>query len=242
MGTSDLACFLLTTPSGHILIDTALEQSAPILRENITSLGFKVSDIRIILSGHAHFDHVAGHADMKAASGAQVFASAADAMVLESGGKKGFHPIGDYKPVKVDRIIKDKDNVKLGKWTLTAHLTPGHTEGNTTWTTTINENGKKLNVVFAGSMSINPGVRMINNPTWAGIREAYANSFATLKSLPCDVFLGPHAPFFDMEAKVPKMLSGKPNPFIDPAGYKRYIARWEKSYLEQVAKERTESK
>ena len=110
-----------------------------------------------------------------------MFASAADAMVLESGGKKGFHPI-DYKPVKVDRIIKDKDNVKLGKWTLTAHLTPGHTEGNTTWTTTINENGKKLNVVFAGSMSINPGVRMINNPTWAGIREAYANSFATLKS------------------------------------------------------------
>ena len=101
---------------------------------------------------------------MKAASGAQVFASAADAMVPESGGKKGFHPIGDYKPVKVDRIIKDKDNVKLGKWTLTAHLTPGHTEGNTT--TTINENGKKLNVVFAGSMSINPGVRMINNPTW----------------------------------------------------------------------------
>ena len=170
-----------------------------------------------------------------------MFASAADAMVLESGGKKGFHPIGDYKPVKVDRIIKDKDNVKLGKWTLTAHLTPGHTEGNTTWTTTINENGKKLNVVFAGSMSINPGVRMINNPTWAGIREAYANSFATLKSLPCDVFLGPHAPFFDMEAKVPKMLSGKPN-FIDPAGYKRYIARWRRAGLEQVAKERTESK
>ena len=154
-------------------------------REHHASLGFKVSDIRIILSGHAHFDHVAGHADMKAASGA-MFASA-DAMVLESGGKKGFHPIGDYKPVKVDRIIKDKDNVKLGKWTLTAHLTPGHTEGNTTWTTTINENGKKLNVVFAGSMSINPGVCMINNPTWAGIREAYANSFATLKSLPCDV-------------------------------------------------------
>ena len=240
MGTSDLACFLLTTPSGHILIDTALEQSAPILRENITSSGFKVSDIRIILSGHAHFDHVAGHADMKAASGAQVFASAADAMVLESGGKKGFHPIGDYKPVKVDRIIKDKDNVKLEVDTQCTSHTRSY-RGNTTWTTTINENGKKLNVVFAGSMSINPGVRMINNPTWAGIREAYANSFATLKSLPCDVFLGPHAPFFDMEAKVPKMLSGKPNLFYRPSRYKRYIAR-EKSYLEQVAKERTESK
>jgi metallo-beta-lactamase class B len=242
VGTSDLACFLLTTPSGHILIDTALQQSAPILRENIASLGFKVADIRIILSGHAHFDHVAGHADMKSASGAQVFASAADAIVLESGGKKGFHPLGDYKPVKVDRIIKDGDTVTLGKWTLTAHLTPGHTEGNTTWTTTVNERGKRLNVVFAGSMSINPGVRMINNPTWPGIREAYATSFATLKSLPCDVFLGPHAPFFDMEAKVPKIGSGKANPFIDPAGYQRYINRWEKDYLDQIAKERAESK
>ena len=120
---------------------------------------------------------------MKAASGAQVFASAADAMVLESGGKKGFqHPI-DYKPVKVDRIIKDKDNVKLGKWTLTAHLTPGHTEGNTTWTTTINENGKKLNVVFAGACrSTREG--MINNPTWAGIREAYANSVCDAEVTP----------------------------------------------------------
>ena len=216
VGTSDLACFLLTTPSGHILIDTALEQSAPILRENITSL--RLQSVR-------HQDHPLRPCALRSCSRPRryesgerclAFASAADAMVLESGGKKGFHPIGDYKPVKVDRIIKDKDNVKLGKWTLTAHLTPGHTEGNTTWTTTINENGKKLNVVFAGSMSINPGVRMIN-PTWAGIREAYANSFATLKSLPCDVFLGPHAPFFDMEAKVPKMLSGKPKSFYRPS-------------------------
>lgn len=242
VGTSDLACFLLTTPSGHILIDTALEQSAPILRSNIASLGFKLTDIKIILSGHAHFDHVAGHADMKSASGAQVFASAADAMVLESGGKKGFHPLVDYKPVKVDRIIKDGELVTLGKWTLTAHLTPGHTEGNTTWTTTINDNGKKLDVVFVGSMSINPGVRMLNNPTWPGIREAYARSFSTLKSLRCDVFLGPHAPFFDMEAKVSKLGPGKPNPFIDPMGYRRYIERWEKGYNDQVAKEQAASK
>lgn len=242
VGTSDLACFLLTTPSGHILIDTALEQSAPILRSNITSLGFKLTDIKIILSGHAHFDHVAGHADMKAVTGAQVFASAADAIVLESGGTKGFHPLGDFKPVKVERIIKDGDAVSLGKWQLKAHLTPGHTEGNTTWTTTVEENGKKLNVVFAGSMSINPGVRMINNPTWPGIRDAYASSFAKLKSLPCDVFLGPHASFFDMEAKVAKVGDSNVNPFIDPQGYQRYIARWEKGYLEQVAKERAEKK
>ena len=237
VGTSNLACFLLTTPSGHILIDTALEQSAPILRANIAALGFKLTDIKIILSGHAHFDHVAGHADMKSASGAQVFASAADAMVIESGGTKGFHPLGSYKPVKVDRILKDGDMVSLGNTTLTAHLTPGHTEGNTTWTTTVEESGRKYNVVFAGSMSINPGVRMINNPTWPGILEAYAGSFAKLKSLPCDVFLGPHAPFFDMEAKVTKIGSG--NPFVDPVGFQKYISMFEKSYRDQVARERS---
>jgi len=237
VGTSNLACFLLTTPSGHILIDTALEQSAPILRANIAALGFKLTDIKIILSGHAHFDHVAGHADMKSASGAQVFASAADAMVIESGGTKGFHPLGSYKPVKVDRILKDGDMVSLGNTTLTAHLTPGHTEGNTTWTTTVEESGRKYNVVFAGSMSINPGVRMINNPTWPGILEAYAGSFAKLKSLPCDVFLGPHAPFFDMEAKVTKIGSG--NPFVDPVGFQEYISMFEKSYRDQVARERS---
>ena len=236
--TSDLACFVLSTPSGHILIDTALEQSAPILRSNITSLGFKLGDIKLILSGHAHFDHTAGHAAMKEATGALVLASAADALVLESGGKKGFHPIGEYRPVKVDRILRDGDSVTLGKWDLKAHLTPGHTEGNTTWTTTVEENGKRYNVVFAGSMSINPGVRMIGNPTWPGIADAYASSFARLKSLPCDVFLGPHAPFFDMEAKVAKSGSGTANPFIDRPGFLRYIARWEKGYLEQVAKER----
>ena len=238
VGTSDIACFLLTTPSGHILIDTALEQSAPILRANIATLGFKLSDIKMILSGHAHFDHTAGHAAMKELTGALVLASAADAMVLESGGKKGFHPLGEYKPVKVDRVVKDGDSITLGKWVLKAHLTPGHTEGNTTWTTTVEENGKRYNVVFAGSMSINPGVRMLNNPTWPGIAEAYAGSFAKLKSLPCDVFLGPHAPFFDMEAKVAKIGSGSVNPFIDKAGYQRYIARWEKGYVDQIAKER----
>ncbi len=239
VGTSNLACFLLTTPSGHILIDTGLQESAPIVRSNIAALGFKLTDIRIILSGHAHFDHVAGHADMKKITGAQVFASAADASVLESGGKKGFHPLETYKPVKVDRIIKDGDLVRLGNVVLTAHLTPGHTEGNTTWTTTTEANGRKYDVVFAGSMSINPGVRMVNNPTWPGISEAYAKSFEILKSLHCDVFLGPHAPFFDMEAKVSRLGKGSANPFVDPEGYRNYIASWEKRYHEQIVGERS---
>ncbi|MEP7270293.1 MAG: subclass B3 metallo-beta-lactamase [Acidobacteriota bacterium] len=239
VGTSNLACFLITTPAGHILIDTALEQSKTILRSNIETLGFKLTDIKVMLSGHAHFDHVAGHADMKAATGAQVCATAADAVVMESGGRKGFHPIGSYRPVKIDRILKDGEAVRLGDVVLTAHLTAGHTEGNTTWTTTIEESGRKLNVVFAGSMSINPGVRMVGNPTWPGIAEAYAKSFELLKSLPCDVFLGPHAPFFNMEEKVARHnAKAQSNPFIDPQGYRDYIASWEKRYLEQIREER----
>jgi metallo-beta-lactamase class B len=239
VGTNNLACYLITTPEGHILLDTALQESAPIITANIEALGFKLKDIKIILSSHAHFDHVAGHADMKAATGAQVYATAADAVTLESGGTRGFHPVGAYKAVKVDKVIKDSEVVRLGNAAMTAHLTPGHTEGNTTWTTTVEENGKKYDVVVVASMSINPGVRMVNYPPWPKIAEAYANSFRILKSLHCDVFLGPHAPFFNMEAKV-RMMSAetKTNPFIDPEGYRNYIALYEKSYKEQIIRER----
>ena len=231
VGTNNLACFLITTPNGHILLDTAMQESAPLVRANIAALGFKLQDIKIILSSHAHFDHVAGHAEMKAATGARVYATAADAVTLESGGTKGFHPLNPYKPVKVDKVIQDGEVVRLGGAAMTAHLLPGHTEGNTAWTMIGEEGGKKYNVVFVGSMSINPGVKLVNNPTWPKIAEAYADSFARLKVLPCDVFLGPHAPFFDMEAKVKRMgQENKTNPFIDPEGYRNYIASFEKLY------------
>jgi len=241
VGTNNLACYLITTPAGHILIDTAMEESGPIVRGNIESLGYKLKDIKIMLSSHAHFDHVAGHADMKAATGATVFASAEDAKIMESGGKVGFHPLTPYKPVKIDKIIKDGDVVRLGNVELTAHITPGHTEGNTAWTMTVADGGKRYDVVFVSSMSINPGVRMVNNPTWPGVAEAYAKSFEKLKQLHCDVFLGPHAPFFDMETKVKKMNADpKTNPFIDPEGYRKFLDGLEKSYHEQIERERKE--
>jgi metallo-beta-lactamase class B len=238
VGTNDLACYLITTPSGHILLDTALDESGPILKANIAELGFKLTDIKIILSSHAHFDHVAGHANMKAATGAQVFASEPDAPVLESGGAKSFFPLTQYKPVKVDRKLKDNEVVKLGDIEMKAHITPGHTEGNTAWTTVVTENGKKYDVVFTASMSINPGVHMVNFKPWPAIAEAYAGSFKTLRGLHCDVFLGPHARFFDMETKVGKLNSNPAvNPFIDPNGYKEFLDSLEKSYLEQIKKE-----
>jgi metallo-beta-lactamase class B len=216
-----------------------MQESAPIIRANIEALGYKLKNIRIILSSHAHFDHVAGHADMVAATGARVYATEADAETLESGGTKAFHPMTPYKPVKVSRILKDGDIVRIGNVALTAHLTPGHTEGNTTWTTTVEENGRKYDVVFVGSMSINPGVRMVNYPPWPKIAEAYARSFRILKELPCDVFLGPHGVFFNLEEKVRRMNADpKINPFVDPEGYRNYIAEYEKLYNEQLERER----
>ena len=239
VGTNNLACYLITSPAGHILLDTAMAESSPLVRANIEALGYRLKDVRIILASHAHFDHVAGHAAMQAATGARVFATAADAATLESGGTQGFHPLNPYQPVKVNKIIKDGAIVRLGKLALTAHLTPGHTEGNTTWTMTVEEKGKKYNVVFVGSMSINPGVKLVNNVTWPQVAEAYARSFQLLKTLPCEVFLGPHAPFFNMEAKVERMKAGATeNPFIDAAGLRNYIATYEKSYNEQLQRER----
>jgi len=239
VGTNDLACYLITTPAGHILLDTGLKESPAIVRANIATLGFKLQDIKIILSGHAHYDHVGGHAEMKEATGAQVYASAGDAAILESGGTKTFHPLKPFKPVKVDHVIKDGGTVRLGGVTLTAHVTPGHTEGNTTWTTVAAEKGKNYDVVFVGSMSINPGVHLVNYPAWPKIAEVYARSFEILKGLHCDVFLGPHASFFDMESKS-KRINSDPNsnPFIDPTGYQNYIARFEKLYNEQLQRER----
>jgi metallo-beta-lactamase class B len=238
VGTNDLACYLITTPSGHILLDTALEESAPIVKANIAELGFKLSDIKIILSSHAHFDHVAGHALMKEATGATVYASAKDAEVLESGGTKGFFPLGSYKPVKVDRILKDGETVSLGAVKMRAHFTPGHTEGNTAWTTEVVQDGRKYDVVFVSSMSINTGVHLVNFPAWPGVGDAYKNSFARLKKLHCDIFLGPHARFFDMENKVRRMGENpKVNPFIDPNGYQKYIADFEAAYNKQLGED-----
>ena len=238
VGTNDLACYLIKTPVGHILLDTGLEESPPIVRANIMALGFKLRDIKIILSSHAHYDHVGGHADMKRVTGAQVYASAGDAAILESGGTRAFHPLKPFKPVKVDRVIKDGEVVRLGGLALTAHLTPGHTEGNTTWTTVVVEKGKKYDVVFVGSMSINPGVYMLNYPPWPDIAKVYARSFAVLKRLHCDVFLGPHASFYDMQAKSQRLSAGaKTNPFIDPEGYRNYISRFEKRYQEQLQRD-----
>jgi len=237
VGTSDVTSYLIVTPNGHILLDTGYEESAPIIKANIAELGFKLSDIKIMLSSHAHFDHVGGHADMKRETGARVFASAGDTPVLESGGTKTFFQIGSFKPVKVDQVLNDGSRVTLQDTTLVAHVTPGHTAGNTAWTTTVTENGKQYRVVFVSSMSINPGVHMVNFAPWPDIADAYARSFQALRALPCDIFLGPHAGFFNLQERAARMDKAGTNPFVDTNGYKNYIARFERLYHEQLKQE-----
>lgn len=239
VGTNDLACYLITSPDGHILLDTAMVETVPIVKSNIESLGFKLSDIKVILGSHAHFDHNAGHAAMKQLTGATVYASREDAEVLESGGQKSFDQLGNYPPVKVDRLLKDGQIVKLGSNKLKAHLTPGHTKGNTAWTMAVQENGKTYDVVFAPSMSINPGVYLVDFPAWPGVTDAYWKSFETLKKLRCDVFLAPHAGFFNLEAKVEQMKIATSNPFIDPDGYRQFVTKYEAAFQAQLKKDRS---
>jgi metallo-beta-lactamase class B len=238
VGTSDPTAFLFTTGAGHILVDTTYERSAPLVADAIRALGFKLEDVRIILSSHAHLDHVGGHAAMKKLTGAQIVATAQDAVNLESGGAKAFHQIGNFTPVTVDRRLKDGDTVQLGGTTLTAHLLPGHTEGNTAWTTTVEENGRRYGVLIAPSMSINPGVKMVNNTAWPGVADAYASSFKRLREMRCEIFLGPHAGFFDLTGKRQRQQAGSADAFVDPKGYVSFLNDLEKKYLAQVQRER----
>ena len=202
------------------------------IEANVRKLGFKLADVKILLSSHAHFDHAGGLAELKRATGAKFAASEKDAPLLARGGKGDFL-FGDkatFPPIQADRILRDGDTVILGGTTLTAHLTPGHTMGNTTWTTKVKEGDRTYDVVFAASMSILAGVSLTKNVTYPEIGEDYARTFRVLKSLPCDVFLGSHASFFDGLGKADRLRKGaKENPFVDPQGYRDYVARRKRS-------------
>jgi metallo-beta-lactamase class B len=243
VGLSGVSSWLITTPEGHILIDTTFEDAVPKICRNIEQLGFKVGDIKLLLSSHAHVDHTGGHALMKKLSGARVLASAADAHLLETGGADDFSPFPKellaYTPAKTDKIVMDDETVSLGGVTLTAHLTPGHTKGATTWTMTVKEDEKNYAVVFFSSVSIVEPTPLLHNPAYPTIVEDYAATFKKLKALPGDIFLAPHADQFGFTAKLKRLDEGaNPNPFVDPEGWKRFIANAENVFLKQLAAEK----
>jgi metallo-beta-lactamase class B len=234
VGASDITSFLITTPQGHILLDGGFEETAPLIRDSVNKLGFKMEDVKILLNNHSHYDHAGGLAALKKLTGAKLVASAGDAPILARGGKDDYL-FGDtmtYPPVQADRIVKDGDTVILGGTTLTAHVTAGHTPGTTTWTMTVEDGGKKYAVVFAGSTSVLPKVALKDNAKYPTIAADYAHTFEVLKKLPCDLFLSSHGSFFDLKGKAERLRKGEtPNPFIDPQGYRAWVERNEAAFL-----------
>jgi metallo-beta-lactamase class B len=226
VGSEQLGSFLITTPAGHILINSDYEETVPVIQAAVDKLGFKFTDIKILLGSHAHPDHMTGDALVKQLTGATVMAMEEDVPALTN-----MRPVG--KPHPIDRVLHDGDTVTLGGTTLVAHLTPGHTKGCTTWALKTTENGKTYDVVIVGSVSLN-AANLAGTPAYPNIQEDFIKSFRKLRSLPADVFLGSHTGFYRMTEKYARLEKGEPNPFIDPAGYKALIDSAEKAFQTRV--------
>jgi metallo-beta-lactamase class B len=241
VGTKDLASYLVTTPQGHILINSDYEENVPLVKASVEKLGFKFGDIKILLISHAHADHCAGSAAIKKLTGAKYMVMQPDVEEIENGGLTNFR-YGDkanlYPPTKVDSVLKDLDEVKLGGSVLTAHLTPGHTRGCTTWTMKVTDGGKSLNAVIIGSPNVNPGYQLVGNAKYPQIATDFEKTFQVLNSLPVDIFLGAHGSYYGMIAKYALLKPNGPNPFIDPQGYHAYVAEREEAFRKEWEKQK----
>jgi metallo-beta-lactamase class B len=232
VGTEGLGSFLITTPEGHILINSDYERTVPMIRASVEKLGFRFTDVKILLGSHAHGDHMEGDALFKELTGARVMAMDLDVPALER-----MRPGG--KPHPVDRVLHDGDEVKLGGVTLVAHLTPGHTKGCVTWTMKVQDGGKTYDVVILGSIGVNAGYILVNNKDYPQIADDYVRGFKVLRSLPCDIFLGSHGRFYSLKEKYAKLDKGGANPFIDAAGYKAHLDLQEKAFQAKLAEQKS---
>lgn len=242
VGASDVTSYLIATPKGHIILDGGFAETAPMIRKNIEALGFKYDEVKIILSTHAHYDHAGGLAELKATTGARFMASTGDAPLLEAGGK-GDPQFGDqypFPPIKPDETIRDLDRVALGGTILTARITPGHTKGCTTWTTTIRERGKSYNVAFLCSPSVPSSYKLVGNPEYPNAVADYRKHFSILKAMSVDVFLAAHGNFFNLTEKRGKLAEGDKDAFVDPQGYKQFVAQMEKRFEEKAREQSNE--
>jgi metallo-beta-lactamase class B len=242
VGSKDLASYLVVTPEGNILINSNLESSVPQIKASVEKLGFRFSDTKILLISHAHWDHDAGSAAILKMTGAKYMVMDADVGVVEDGGKSDFaygkNKSNWYTPAKVDRVLHDGDEVKLGGAVLVAHKTPGHTRGCTTWTMKVTDNGKNYDAVIVGSPNVNPGFRLADRPSYPGIAADYEKTFRVLKSLHCDLFLGAHGGYFGLAAKYDRLKAGDKTAFVDPAGYAAYVAERQRAFEKELARQR----
>jgi metallo-beta-lactamase class B len=243
VGVKGFASYLIVTPDGDMLLDTGFRETVPPVEASIRKLGFRVEDVHILLLSHAHFDHAGGLAGMKAATHARLLVSPGDAPLLERGGRDdfAFADSARFPPVKVDALLQDGVPVRLGGVEMTPHFTPGHTKGCTTWTMTVRDRGQQRHVVFACSLST-PGYQVVNNPKYPGMLNDYKMSIATMRKLPCDIFLAAHPSQFGMDRKLTELKNHPdgPNPFVDPAGYKTYLDASEAELNEKAAAQNAE--
>jgi len=227
VGSADLAAYLIVTPRGDILINSNLQSSPALIRQSVEQLGFRFSDIKILLISHAHYDHCAGSAQILRETGARYEVMAPDVPVVESGGKLDFAYGADrsmqYPPAHVDRALHDGEKLELGGTVLTAHLTAGHTKGTTTWTLDEKQNGRLLHVVILGGPTLNSSYKLVRNRAYPQIASDYEHQFAVLRALPCDIFLGAHGGYFGLTEKYARWKAGDREAFIDPAGYREFI-------------------
>ena len=242
VGTVELAVMLVATPEGHILIDGGMPESVPQIEKNIAALGFKLSDVKYLLLTHAHFDHMGGLAQLKRDSGAQLVVSVGDTPYVEQGYKDfGRTAFVKVPPAHVDRQIGDGETIELGGVTLTAHLTPGITPGCTSWTMPVTENGVRHEVIFYGSTTLG-GNPLVNNTRYPQIVADYRHSFALLKAIKADVFLAPHAGFFNAQRKAAQAKAGEPNPFVVPGELQHFVEGTQRSFEAELAKQQAAAK
>ena len=241
VGSEDLASYLIATPNGLILINSSLEASVPLIRRSVESLGLRFSDIKILLISHAHYDHCAGSAQIIKLTGAKYYVMDGDVSVVESGGKTDFQYGADramrYPPAHVDRVLHDGSTVRLGGVILTARRTAGHTRGTTTWTMDETENGRALHVVIVGSPNVNPGYKLVGNKAYPQIASDYRRGFGVLEHLPCDIFLGAHGGYFGLTEKYARWKAGDRDAFVDPGGYRAYIADRKHAFEAELARQ-----
>jgi metallo-beta-lactamase class B len=242
VGSRDLASYLVVTTAGNILIDSNLESSPAQIRDSVEKLGFRWRDTKVLLNSQAHYDHVGGSSRVLRETCAQQMVMEGDADVVETGGAAEYDRTLDrFPPSGVHRVLHDGDTVSLGNTTLTAHKTAGHTRGCTTWTLQTHEGGRILNVVIVGGWTLNPGLRLvpgIGQPAaYPGIARDFERSFATLKALPCDIFLGAHGLYFDLLKKLDRLPKEGPSVWVDPDGYREAVMEMEGKFRKEYARQ-----